>query len=125
MSERGDVLVNTIKAVLNRARDLRTHKKYFHAYRVYRVYRDALMSTMTILFLRKMDMLEELDFRDARQLISLAGVIGPESLEVQKELKDSGFELSGKKSGFHLEENDDAYEIFCQVAGGPIEDITE
>jgi len=122
MSERGDVLVNTIKAVLNRARDLRSRKKYFHAYRVYR---DALTSTMTILFLRKMDMLEELDLRDARQLISLAGVIGPESLEVQKELKDSGFELSGRKVAFHPEENDDLYGIFCQVAGGPIEDITE
>jgi hypothetical protein len=118
MSERGNVLVNTIEAVLNRARDLRSHKKYFHAYRAYR---DALASTMTILFLRKMDMLDELDLGDARRLLSLAGVIGPESLEVLKELKNSGLSLSGKKAAFHPEQDDDLYTILCQVAGGPIE----
>jgi hypothetical protein len=122
MSDRGNALADTYNAVLNRARDLRSRKKYFLAYRVFR---DAQASAMTILFLRRMDMLEDLDFADVRKIHSIAGVAATESREVRQELKDSGFDMSGKKKvSFNPEEDDDLYAILSEVSGGPLEDVT-
>lgn len=121
MSERGDILANSIDTVLRRARDLGHRGRWFHAHRVYR---DAMASVVTILFLRRIDMLDDLDFSDVWKLHSLAGVLAEESRAAYERLaEEPGFGLSGNRRERGLEDHDDLYHIYSMIAGEPLENV--